>query len=98
MAVKTRAPTDPTETRDDPLCGGAEVSTGGDVGLAEVELAGALALELATELDSTALLLGAGAVVAGADGAGADGAGADGAGDSGVGLAGGAGAVPGGVT
>lgn len=95
-AVITRAPADPTETREDPLWGGAEVAAGAlVVADAEVALAGALvdALALALALDTAALLLGAGAE---ADGAGAEGA--EGADEPAVGVAEGAGALPGGVT
>lgn len=108
MAVAMRAPTEPTETRAEPPVDGAEVVAGGEVALAELELAGTLLLlgaEVAYELETGALLLGAepegaGAVVAGADGAGAEGAGAEGEPPgvvAGV-VAGGAGALPGGVT
>lgn len=103
MAVKTRAPTEPADTREEPFVGGADVEAGGAVALAEVELAGTLtlALEVMVELDTGALplLLGAGAEVTGAEVAGTDGAGAEGTeGEAAVVVAGGAGALPGGVT
>lgn len=75
MAVKTRAPTEPTDTRAEPPVDGADVVAGGAAALdeelaAEELLAGTLALEVVKVVigrDADALMVGAGALVSGTE-------------------------------